>query len=139
MNTVNSAQVPRFDRMIRGIVQWNSILAAALLIVGYLLTRSSGLALGVLVGAILATFNAIMLARKLKTITALADPKMGQVSMMAGMLVRFLFMGAGMAAFVFLARPDLLGMGGMVGAILLFQVITGWQASRSMMPSSNVT
>ena len=132
MKQSDISPVPQFDNMIRNIIRWNGVLAFALILIAVAITQSVSMALGLLVGSILATLNAILLARKLKAITAMNDPKLGQASMLGGMGLRFLIMGAGIAFAVMVLGLDKLGIAGLIGAIALFQIVTGWQASRGV-------
>jgi len=133
----DSSQVafPQFDRMIKGIIKWNSISASALIVAGFLISQSLSLAAGIAIGAALATVNAVLLARKLKTISADTSPMAGQAAMMGSMALRFLVMGAGVAVSVFVLGLDKLGIAGLLAALVVFQLVSGWFASRAMQPT----
>lgn len=134
----DSSQVafPQFDRMIKGIIRWNLITASVLMVVGLVATQRLSLAIGIAIGAALATVNALLLAKKLKTISVDTGPMAGQVAMLGSMALRFLIMGLGVAAAVFLLRLDKLGIGGLLAALVIFQLMSGWFASRAMLPAT---
>ena len=128
---------PQFDGMIKVIIRWNLITASVLIVVSLVLTQRLSLAVGIAVGAGLATVNALLLAKKLKAISVDTGPMAGQVAMLGSMAIRFLVMGLGVAGAVFLLRLDKLGIAGLLAALVVFQLMSGWFASRAMLPASH--